>query len=54
MLPGDKLPAERELAKQLKVSRHTLREALRSLEVTGLVEFRRGATGGAFIREVER
>jgi len=47
---GDKLPPERELSKQLKVSRHTLREALRSLEVTGLVEFRRGASGGAFIR----
>jgi len=51
LAPGDKLPPERELAKQLKVSRHTLREALRSLEVTGLVEFRRGASGGAFIRE---
>jgi GntR family transcriptional regulator, transcriptional repressor for pyruvate dehydrogenase complex len=49
--PGDKLPDERELAAQLGVGRNALREALRSLEVAGLVERRKGAKGGAFIRE---
>jgi len=49
--PGDRLPSERELAEQFSLSRNTVREALRSLEVTGLLEFRKGATGGAFVRE---
>jgi GntR family transcriptional regulator, transcriptional repressor for pyruvate dehydrogenase complex len=47
---GDRLPSERELAQHFQVSRNTLREALRSLEMMGLVELRKGATGGAFIR----
>lgn len=46
---GDRLPNERDLAKSMEVSRHALREALRSLESMGLVELRKGATGGAFI-----
>jgi GntR family transcriptional regulator, transcriptional repressor for pyruvate dehydrogenase complex len=49
--PGDRLPPERTLAEQFQVSRNTLREALRMLEITGIVEMRTGATGGAFIRE---
>jgi DNA-binding FadR family transcriptional regulator len=48
---GDRLPAERQLAEQFHVSRNTLREALRSLEIAGLLEMRKGATGGAFIKE---
>jgi DNA-binding FadR family transcriptional regulator len=47
---GDRLPSERELAQHFQVSRNTLREALRSLEMMGLVELKKGATGGAFIR----
>lgn len=49
--PGDKLPAERELAQQLGVSRNALREALRSLEMAGVVRLQTGVKGGAFIRE---
>jgi len=48
--PGDKLPPERELARQLGVGRSALREALRSLEIAGILQLRNGAKGGAFIR----
>lgn len=40
--PGDKLPSERELAEIFQVSRGSLRDAVRALEVTGLVEPRQG------------
>jgi GntR family transcriptional regulator, transcriptional repressor for pyruvate dehydrogenase complex len=48
---GDRLPSERAMAEQFGVSRNTLREALRSLENAGLLRLRKGAAGGAFIRE---
>jgi len=47
--PGDKLPAERDLASKLGVSRTAVREALRSLEIAGVVGLQKGAKGGAFI-----
>jgi GntR family transcriptional repressor for pyruvate dehydrogenase complex len=50
---GDKLPAERELATQFQVSRSALREALRSLEVAGIIRNVKGARGGAFIQSAE-
>jgi DNA-binding FadR family transcriptional regulator len=47
--PGERLPAERDLAKQLGVSRPSVREALIALEVEGWVEVRTGA--GVFVLE---
>jgi DNA-binding FadR family transcriptional regulator len=47
--PGDKLPPERELALKLGVSRAAVREALRSLEIAGVVGLHKGSRGGAFI-----
>ncbi len=47
--PGDKLPSERELAEMLQVSRSSIRDAIRSLELMGLVEPRQGA--GTIVRE---
>lgn len=46
---GDKLPTERDLAEQLQVSRASVREALRALDIIGLVESRQGA--GNYIKE---
>lgn len=48
--PGDKLPSERELAEMLGVSRSSIRDAIRSLELMGLVEPRQGA--GTVVCEV--
>lgn len=50
---GDKLPAERELAVQFQVSRTAVREALRSLEVSGIIRNSKGVKGGAFIQSAE-
>jgi GntR family transcriptional regulator, transcriptional repressor for pyruvate dehydrogenase complex len=54
--PGSKLPSERELVEQLGISRASVREALRALEIIGLVEvkpgkgtFVKGLTGDLFV-----
>ncbi|WP_172385303.1 FadR/GntR family transcriptional regulator [Streptomyces sp. MNP-20] len=47
---GERLPAERELADLLGISRVTLREVLKVLQDQGLVESRRGRYGGTFVR----
>lgn len=48
--PGQRLPAERDLAAQLGVSRTTVRDALARVVAAGLLEVRRGRSGGAFVR----
>lgn len=48
--PGDKLPPERELAEMLQVSRGSLRDAIRTLELMGLVEPRQGE--GTVVRDL--
>ncbi|MEQ9642099.1 MAG: FCD domain-containing protein [Alphaproteobacteria bacterium] len=49
--PGDKLPAERDMADMFGVSRGAVREGLRALEHAGLVELLQGTKGGAFISD---
>lgn len=46
---GDRLPGEHELARLLEISRPTLRQALRVLELSGVIEVRRGKAGGVFV-----
>ncbi len=46
--PGDKLPSERELALAMKVNRNTLREALRKLEILGLINIKK--SDGIYIK----
>lgn len=47
--PGGRLPAEREMAARFKVSRVTVREAIRALQQAGYVESHRGRYGGTFV-----
>jgi len=49
--PGDALPPERELARMFGVGRATVQRAIAALEAEGLVERRRGRSGGTFARE---
>ncbi|WP_428912643.1 FadR/GntR family transcriptional regulator [Niallia sp. Krafla_26] len=49
LTPGDRLPSERELSERLHVGRSSVREALRALELLGLIETRRGE--GTYIRD---
>lgn len=49
---GGKLPSERELAERMQVGRSTIREALRSLELLGLIETRRGE--GTFLADFQK
>lgn len=53
MKPGDKLPPEPDMLRQYQVSRSTLREAMRVLEVQGLVHSRPGPGGGTVVGKVE-
>jgi len=50
---GDRLPAQRDFARELGVARPTLQQALRVLQDEGYVETRRGASGGTFVRPLD-
>ncbi|KFC66920.1 Transcriptional regulator, GntR family [Devosia sp. LC5] len=47
--PGDRLPQEKELMAQFSAGKSTVREALKALEVQGLISVRTGPGGGPFI-----
>jgi len=49
--PGDRLPAERKMIEIFRISRPSLREALRSLSILGVIESRHG--GGAYVTDLE-
>jgi len=49
--PGDQLPPERELATAMQVSRPSVREALRGLQILGVLKVRQG--GGIFVSSLE-
>jgi DNA-binding FadR family transcriptional regulator len=49
--PGSRLPAERELCRQLGISRSTLRQALTALVQSGHLRATRGRSGGTFVAE---
>lgn len=51
LAPGTKLPPERKLAGQLRISRSTLRQALTTLVQTGHLTSTRGRSGGTFVAE---
>ncbi|WP_286788470.1 MULTISPECIES: FadR/GntR family transcriptional regulator [unclassified Pseudomonas] len=51
--PGDRLPQEKELMERFGCSKGTVREALKALEVEGLVIMRTGPSGGAYLCEVD-
>lgn len=51
--PGEKLPSEREMQVQFKTGRGVIREALQVLKQKDLVEIKKGARGGAFVKNVE-
>lgn len=49
--PGERLPSERQMAETFRVSRDSVREAIRRLRAEGLVETHVGRLGGTFVAE---
>ena len=52
LIVDERLPSEAELADQFRVSRPTVREALKRLAAQSLIRTQRGATGGAFVNRL--
>lgn len=53
ILPGEGLPSERELQIQFQTGRGVIREAMRALKQKGLIEIRKGAKGGAYVKQID-
>ena len=53
LLPGDKLPSERDLQVQFGTGRGVVREAIMTLKQKDLIEVKKGSRGGAFVKEAE-
>lgn len=53
ILPGERIPSERELQTLFQCGRGVIREAIRALKQKGLVEVRKGAKGGAYVKNIE-
>lgn len=53
LTPGERLPSEREMQVQFGTGRGVVREAIQVLKQKGLLEVRKGARGGAYVRELE-
>ena len=51
--PGERLPSEREFQNHFHSGRGAIREALRTLKQKGLIEIKKGAKGGAYVKKVE-
>jgi len=49
--PGERLPSEMDLAGRFNVSRQTIREGLRILELSGFIKVQKGYGGGTFIKD---
>lgn len=50
--PGERIPTERALTEQFQVSRVVVREAIRELEIKGMVKILQGPTGGAYVTDL--
>jgi DNA-binding FadR family transcriptional regulator len=53
IIPGERLPSERELQHQFETGRGVIREAIRALKQKGLIEIRKGSKGGAYVKQIE-
>ncbi|THB68284.1 MAG: FadR family transcriptional regulator [Desulfovibrio sp.] len=53
LAPGERLPSEREMQRQFGKGRGVIREAIKTLVQKGLLEVRKGAKGGAYVRKLD-
>lgn len=53
LVEGDVLPSERELQQDFGTGRGVIREAIKTLKQKGLIEIRKGAKGGAYVKKLD-
>ena len=53
IMPGERLPSERDMQAQFKTGRGVVREAQQILKQKGLIGIKKGSKGGAFVKQVE-